>query len=128
MSNFKFSLKPINVPQVITDHRRIQTSIPSPGTKEILLELESYESRSMQGQMPIVWDRAEDFNIYDKNGNKWIDFTSTIFVVNVGHGNQIVRNAVKEVLEKPLLHTIKKIILLHQNLQNIFSLSIALRC
>jgi 4-aminobutyrate aminotransferase-like enzyme len=59
----------------------------------------------MQGQIPIIWDKAEDFSIYDKHGNKWIDFTSTIFVANVGHGNQHVRNAVKDVLEKPLLHT-----------------------
>ena len=59
----------------------------------------------MQGQIPIIWDKAEDFSIYDKHGNKWIDFTSTIFVANVGHGNQHVCNAVKEVLEKPLLHT-----------------------
>ena len=90
---------------VETQNRSIKTAIPSPGTEDILDTLERYESRSMQGQIPIVWDRAEDFNIYDKHGNKWIDFTSTIFVANIGHGNQNVRNAVKEVLEKPLFHT-----------------------
>ena len=105
MGNYKFSRTPINVPMVETRHRLIKTPIPSPGTKNILSKLEKYESRSMQGQMPIIWDRAEDFNIYDKHGNKWIDFTSTIFVANVGHGNQNISNAVKEVLNKPLLHT-----------------------
>ena len=105
MKEFKFSRLPINVPKVQTKNRLISTPIPSLGTNGILSELELFESRSMQGQMPIIWDRAEDFNIYDKHGNKWIDFTSTIFVANVGHGNQHVCNAVKKVLEKPLLHT-----------------------
>ena len=105
MKEFKFSRLPIDVPKVQTKNRLISTPIPSLGTNGILSELELFESRSMQGQMPIIWDRAEDFNIYDKHGNKWIDFTSAIFVANVGHGNQHVCNAVKEVLEKPLLHT-----------------------
>jgi len=105
MSSYKFSRTPVDVPIIETNHRSIKTPIPSLGTEDILLELERYESRSMQGQIPIVWDRAEDFNVYDKHGNKWIDFTSTIFVANVGHGNKNVRNAVKEVLEKSLLHT-----------------------
>jgi 4-aminobutyrate aminotransferase-like enzyme len=105
MSSYKFSRMPINVPKVHTKNRFINTPIPAPGTKESLILLEQYESRSMQGQIPIIWDKAEDFSIYDKHGNKWIDFTSTIFVANVGHGNQHVCNAVKDVLEKPLLHT-----------------------
>jgi len=105
MAEYNFSRTPINVPNVETQHRSIKTPIPPPGTKDIITKLELYESRSMQGQMPIIWDRAEDFNIYDKYGNKWIDFTSTIFVANVGHGNQNVRNAVSKVLQKPLLHS-----------------------
>jgi 4-aminobutyrate aminotransferase / (S)-3-amino-2-methylpropionate transaminase / 5-aminovalerate transaminase len=55
--------------------------------------------------MPIVWDGAEDFSIFDKNGNKWIDFTSTIFVANVGHANRRVVKAIKDSLDKPLLHS-----------------------
>ena len=105
MKEIKFSRMPINVPTVQTKNRLISTPIPSPDTEDILSILEQYESRSMQGQMPIVWDRAEDFNIYDRHRNKWIDFSSTIFVANVGHGNQHIRDAVKELLVKPLLHT-----------------------
>jgi len=88
-----------------THHRKIATNLPCEGTEQILSDLEQYESRSMQGQFPLVWDRAEGFNIYDAAGNKWIDFTSTIFVANVGHGNQRVVKAIQEVLQKPLLHT-----------------------
>lgn len=105
MSNYKFSRIPISVPKVKTTNRVINTEIPAPGTDEKIKQLEKYESRSMQGQIPIIWDKAHDFNIYDKVGNKWIDFTSTIFVSNVGHSNQNVCNAVKKVLEKPLIHS-----------------------
>jgi len=105
MENYKFSRMPINTPKVHTKNRSINTPIPAPGTDDIMRMLEQYESRSMQGQIPIIWDKAKDFNIYDRKGNKWIDFTSTIFVSNVGHGNENVCNAVKKVLEKPLIHS-----------------------
>lgn len=105
MPNYKFSRVPINVPKVQTKHRTINTSIPAPGTDESIKVLEQYESRSMQGQIPIIWDKAENFNIYDLHGNKWIDFTSTIFVSNVGHGNKNVCDAVIQLLEKPLIHS-----------------------
>ena len=59
----------------------------------------------MRGQPPVVWDRAEDFQVYDPWGNVWIDFTSTIFVANAGHGNKRIREALKKVIDKPLLHT-----------------------
>ena len=38
--------------------------------------------------MPIAWKKAENFNIYDLSNNKFIDFTSTIFVTNIGHANK----------------------------------------
>jgi 4-aminobutyrate aminotransferase-like enzyme len=102
---YQFSKIPVEVPYINTEHRRIKTAIPAPGTDSILSELEEYESRSMQGQLPIVWDHAENFSIFDKSGNRWIDFTSTIFVANVGHANPRVVEAIKRALEKPLLHT-----------------------
>ena len=105
MKKHSFSIEPQIVEKVNTKNRIIRTAIPSSGTKDALSEIEKYESRSMQGQMPIVWDKAEDFNVFDKNGNKWIDFTSTIFVSNVGHGNPKLINNVKELLKKPLVHS-----------------------
>ena len=105
MKKHNFSIEPQNIEEINTKNRVIRTAIPSRGTKEVLMQIEKYESRSMQGQMPIVWDKAENFNVFDKNGNKWIDFTSTIFVSNVGHGNKNVLDAVKKVLDKPLLHS-----------------------
>ncbi len=56
----------------------------------------------MHGQLPLVWDRAEDFSIFDSAGNRFIDFTSTIFVANVGHSNPRVVAAVRDALDRPL--------------------------
>ena len=49
----------------------------------------------MHGQLPIIWDRAEGFQVYDSWGNKWLDFSSTIFVANAGHSNKRILNALK---------------------------------
>jgi len=59
----------------------------------------------MHGQLPIVWDKAKDSHVIDCGGNRFIDFTSTIFVANVGHGNDRVNSYVNEILEQSLLAT-----------------------
>ena len=102
MAAYSFSREPQLVPTVATSYRMIQTDIPTPGTREILERLETCESRSMHGQLPLVWDRAEDFSVFDAAGNRWIDFTSTIFVANVGHSNLRVTAAIKAALDRPL--------------------------
>ena len=71
-----------------TQNRFIKTKIPAPGTNKIIKSLEKSESRSMQGQLPIVWSKAEGHSLFDIAGNKFIDFTSTIFVANIGHSNK----------------------------------------
>ena len=105
MAKFSFSLDPIVVPKVKSEYRDIKTSLPASGTKEIIERLEQTESRSMQGQLPIIWSRALDFSVFDIADNKFIDFTSTIFVTNIGHGNKRVIEKVKTVMDKPLLST-----------------------
>lgn len=105
MAGFNFNHKPIDVPLVNTKFRKITTKIPTPESVAMLERAYQLESRSMHGQMPVVWDHAENFQIYDAQGNCWIDFTSTIFVANAGHGNPHIVEAVKKVIDKTLLHT-----------------------
>jgi 4-aminobutyrate aminotransferase / (S)-3-amino-2-methylpropionate transaminase / 5-aminovalerate transaminase len=105
MSTYKFFRSPQETPFIDTEYRKIHTPIPAPGTKAILSDLEACESRSMQGQLPLVWDRATNFSIYDKAGNQWIDFTSAIFVANIGHANPRLISAVKRLLDRNLIHT-----------------------
>lgn len=100
-----FDYVPRKVPYVMTKYRTIKTRIPVPESLPILSDLEKYESRSMHGQLPIVWDKAEDFQVFDKWENCWIDFTSTIFVANTGHSNPEIIKALKKQLDQRLIHT-----------------------
>lgn len=102
MKKFSFKLQPQSVPPIKTKFRKINSSIPAIGTVNFINRLDKVESRSMHGQIPIVWEKAEDFSVFDIAGNCFIDFTSTIFVTNVGHSNKRVSNAIKSVLDKPL--------------------------
>ena len=104
MSKF-FSRTPIQVDYLETNNRKIHTPIPCEGSIPILERLDKYESRSMHGQIPMVWHKATDFNIFDELGNKWIDLTSTIFVTNIGHSNPYLIEKLKDALDSDLLHT-----------------------
>ena len=88
-----------------TQNRFIKTKIPAPGTYKIIKSLQKSESRSMQGQLPIIWSKAEGHSLVDIGGNKFIDFTSTIFVANIGHSNNNLIKNLKKALDKKLLHS-----------------------
>ena len=87
MAGKSFSHEPINVDKVSTKYRTIKTQLPVPESIPDIEKMYSLESRAMHGQVPIIWDKAEGFQIFDKWGNIWLDFTSTIFVANSGHSN-----------------------------------------
>ena len=64
----EFSLTPRKVPEVRTAFRRIVTEWPVPESVPILETLHEYEPRAMRGQPPVVWDRAEGFQVFDAYG------------------------------------------------------------
>lgn len=105
MAGYGFNHVPKQVPLVETRFRRIKTQLPVPESIPLLEKMYYYESHSMHGQLPVLWDHAEGFQVFDAWGNSWIDFTSTIFVANAGHSNPRIVEALKRVLNKPLLHT-----------------------
>lgn len=86
-------------------HISIKSILPAPGTNKLYKRLKKVESRSMHGQLPIAWESAKDFYIYDISGNKFIDFTSTIFVANVGHSNNRIKKYIKKTLDNNFLHS-----------------------
>ena len=88
-----------------TKNITITTSIPAPGTKQLMNKLNKVESRSMHGQLQIAWSKAKNFSIYDIAGNKFIDFTSTIFVANVGHSNDRVKKYINRSLKSNFIHS-----------------------
>ena len=97
-------LVPRKVPLVETRYRRIGTEIPVPESVAILEELRRYEPVSMSGQPPILWDRAEGICVYDRWGNRWLDWSSGVLVTNAGHGHPKIRQAIIDQANHGLLH------------------------
>ena len=100
-----YSLTPVDVPFVNTRYRTIKTPIPVPESLEFFESLKESEPESMMGQPPVVWDRADNFTIYDRWGNRWIDWSSGVLIANAGHGRKEIAEALKKVIDKPLLST-----------------------
>ena len=76
---------------------------PHPDSVPLLKRLHVAEGLAMQGQPPILWDRAEGFSVYDRWGNRWVDWTSAVLVANAGHSAPRVVEAIREQATKWLL-------------------------
>ena len=100
----EFSITPREVPRVETKFRRIATALPHPDSVPTLKKLRQFEPQSMRGQPPLVWDRAEDIFVYDKYGNRWLDWSSGVLVTNAGHGPKEIRDAIIGQVNSGLLH------------------------
>jgi 4-aminobutyrate aminotransferase-like enzyme len=100
----EFSFTPRRVPTVETKHRRIVSALPHPDSIATIEKLRQFEPQSMRGQPPLVWDRAEDIYVYDKYGNKWLDWSSGVLVTNCGHSAPEVRAAIIDQVNSGLLH------------------------
>ena len=97
-------LSPRKVPTVQTKYRRIVTEIPVPESIPILQKLRRFEPISMGGQPPVLWDRAEGIQVYDRWGNMWLDWSSGVLVTNAGHCHPKIRQAIIDQAEHGLLH------------------------
>jgi 4-aminobutyrate aminotransferase / (S)-3-amino-2-methylpropionate transaminase / 5-aminovalerate transaminase len=99
-----YDITPKQVPLVETPWRRIRTAIPHPDSVATLETLYRYEPISMRGQPPIVWERAEGVQVWDRHGNMWLDWSSGVLVTNAGHGIAPIREALIDQVNSGLLH------------------------
>ena len=90
----EFDLAPQAVSPVQTRFRRIVTEVPVPESLSVLERLQRYEPLAMRGQPPVVWDKADGFQVYDAYGNCWIDWSSGVLITNAGHGRQPIIDAI----------------------------------
>lgn len=97
--------EPQPTPRVETALRRIVTQLPVPESLDTLSRLERIEPVAMKGQPPIVWDRAEGYQVYDAWGNCWIDWSSGVLITNAGHGHPRIRAAIQAEVDRKLLTT-----------------------
>jgi 4-aminobutyrate aminotransferase-like enzyme len=91
--------------RILTRNRRIVSDIPHPASQAVIDELARLEPRSMAGFSPVVWHRAEGFQVWDAHGNQWLDFTSAIVLTNAGHGHRGIGQAVRAQIDSRLMHT-----------------------
>lgn len=99
----RYELIPRDVPRVETRYRRIATKFPVPESIPMLESLRRFEPRSMEGQPPVVWDRGDGCQVYDRYGNVWLDFSSGVLVTNAGHGRKEIADAVAQQARRGLL-------------------------
>src|SRR5438094_5879279 len=90
----EFTLVPQSVGRIETQYRRIATKLPVPESIPTLEKLYQYEPQAMRGQPPVVWHRAEGFQVYDAWGNQWIDWSSGVLIANAGHGRVEIAEAI----------------------------------
>ncbi|HTO24118.1 MAG TPA: aminotransferase class III-fold pyridoxal phosphate-dependent enzyme, partial [Spirochaetia bacterium] len=101
----KYSLVPRAVAAVHSRYRHIVTQLPVPESVPLLEELERLEPSSMQGQPPMLIDRSEGWQVHDRWGNTWLDWSSGVLISNVGNSSPAIVAAIREMLERPLLST-----------------------
>ena len=101
----EFPLIATEVKPVSTKFRKLSGAIPNDPTIREIEKLRNSEPLSMRGQPPVIWDRTQDFNVYDAYGNKWLDFSSGVLITNAGHGHKKIMDAIVKQATKPLLTT-----------------------
>jgi len=84
------------------DAPRIIVKPPGPKAKELLEEQKRVDSRAVYYPtvIPTAWDEGKGATLKDVDGNIYIDFVAGISVLNVGHSNPYVVEAVKRQLDK----------------------------
>lgn len=85
---------------------QILTEIPGPKSRACAEKLRKFESRGvtwMADDFPVFWERSAGTNVWDVDGNRFLDFTAAFAVSGLGHGAAVLRGALKSEADK-LLH------------------------
>jgi 4-aminobutyrate aminotransferase/(S)-3-amino-2-methylpropionate transaminase len=64
------------------------TPIPGPRSRALADRLAGVESRNvtcLSPHPPIFWDRAAGSNVWDVDGNRFVDVSAAFAVANTGH-------------------------------------------
>jgi len=84
----------------------LRTHIPGPRSRALARQLRRVESRNVtftSERWPIFWQRARGANVWDADGNRYLDLTAAFGVASVGHSNLRVTAAARRQLGK-LVH------------------------
>lgn len=84
----------------------LRTEIPGPHSRALATRLARVESRDitcLDPTPPIFWERAQASNVWDTDGNRFIDLTAGFGVANAGHRHPAVVAAIQAQAQE-LLH------------------------
>ena len=87
-------------------HPLVRTAVPGPRSRALAERLRAVESRDVTclvPEPPIFWERALGANVWDADGNRFLDLSGAFAVANVGHAHPRVVSAVAAQAER-LLH------------------------
>ena len=76
----------------------IHSPVPGPRSRALARRLAQVESRNvtcLEPEPPIFWERAQGANVWDADGNRYVDLGSGFGVANVGHAHPRVVEAVR---------------------------------
>lgn len=85
-------------------HINLKTSIPGPNSLQVLERRKNALPSGLARSTEIVVQSAEGAIVHDVDGNKLLDFAGGIGMINVGHSNEKVVNAIKQQVDK-YIHT-----------------------
>lgn len=85
-------------------HIQLKTSIPGPKSLAALERRKNALPNGLAKSTDIAVEKAEGALIWDLDGNQLLDFAGGIGMINVGHRNENVVNAIKAQLDK-YIHT-----------------------
>jgi len=85
-------------------HIQLKTSLPGPKSQAMLERRKNALPAGLAKSTEVVVERAKGALVWDVDGNQLIDFAGGIGMINVGHCNEQVVDAVRDQLEK-YLHT-----------------------
>lgn len=77
----------------------LKTPIPGPRSRELTAALRAHESRNVtyvSPGFPVFWERTQGANVWDVDGNRFLDLTSGFGVASLGYTPQPIVDAVRD--------------------------------
>lgn len=77
----------------------LHTEIPGPGSQHLSETLRRYESHHVtyvSHDFPVFWEKAEGCNVWDVDGNRFIDLVSGFGVATTGYATEVIVEAFRK--------------------------------
>ena len=81
----------------------LKTRVPGPRSRALARQLRRHECQNttfVSADWPVFWERARGCNVWDADGNRYLDLTAAFGVASVGHSNPRVTTAARRQLCK----------------------------